>query len=64
MAIGQRFTSSDKLTLNNSLTIIHQNIRGLKDKIDELMHTLASNNMNPHILFVCQNIIHRTKFID
>jgi hypothetical protein len=55
MAIGQRFTSSDKLTLNNSLTIIHQNIRGLKDKIDELMHTLASNNMNPHIICLSEH---------
>ena len=45
----QEFTSSDKLKLSNSLTINHHSIRGLRDKIDELI-SLTSSNINH---FIC-----------
>ena len=48
-AIQQEFTSSDKLKFSSSLTIIHHNIRGLKDKIDEIICPLTSNNINRYI---------------
>jgi hypothetical protein len=48
-ASQQEFTSSDKLKFSSSLTIIHHNIRGLKDKIDEIISPLTSNNINHYI---------------
>jgi hypothetical protein len=32
----------------DSLILIHQNIRGLGGKIDELMCSIVSDNINPH----------------
>jgi len=39
----------DKLKFSNSLTIMHHNIRGLRDKIDELICSQTSNNINSYI---------------
>jgi hypothetical protein len=36
--------------LVNSLTLVHQNIRGLSSKIDEFTSLLALENIKPHIL--------------
>jgi hypothetical protein len=35
---------------STSLHIFHQNIRGLRSKIDELINYFAIDNINPHIL--------------
>ena len=37
------------MKLGNSLTIIHHDIRGLRDKIDELICSQTSNNINRYI---------------
>jgi len=47
----QEFTLSDKLKFSNSLTIICHNIRGLRDKIEELICSQKSNNINCYICF-------------
>jgi hypothetical protein len=49
-ASQQEFTSSDKQKYSNSLTIIHHNVRGLSDNIDELICSQTSNNINR---FIC-----------
>jgi hypothetical protein len=38
----------------SSFKIFHQNIRGLKDKHDELICSLNSFNINPHLLCISE----------
>jgi hypothetical protein len=45
------FINHDKnVELSNSLYIFHQNVRGLRSKSEELIHSLDTDNINPHIL--------------
>jgi exonuclease III len=55
-----------KQNIHNSLSLFHQNIRGLKYKIDKLTCTLASGDLSPHIIcfsenHLCENNILMTK---
>jgi len=40
---------------SNSLQIFHQNSRGLRSKTDELVNSLETDNINPHILCVSEH---------
>jgi hypothetical protein len=45
------FIDQDKnVDLSNSSHIFHQNVRGLRSKSDELIHSFEIDNINPHIL--------------
>jgi hypothetical protein len=50
----------------NLLNIFHQNIRGLRNKSDELKHSFEIDGINPHILclsehhMVGQDLLHLT----
>jgi hypothetical protein len=44
------FINYDKnVDLSNSLYIFHQNVRGLRSKSEELINSLVTDNINPHI---------------
>jgi len=47
--LSTRIYISDEVKFNNSLTIIYHNTRGLRDKTDELICSLTSNNINCYI---------------
>ena len=36
--------------LDNSVTILHQNIRGLRNKSEELINSFEVDKINPHVL--------------
>jgi hypothetical protein len=55
MVLKQSTILSSKFNLYTSLTIFHQNIRGLKQKIDELLCMLTSINLNPHIICLSEH---------
>jgi len=38
---------NEKLNLQSFLSIVHQNIRGLNDKCEELIFSLLANNIKP-----------------
>jgi exonuclease III len=40
----------------NSLNTVHQNIRGLRNKTDELIHSFETDCINPHVL--CLSELH------
>jgi hypothetical protein len=40
---------------SNLITIFHQNIRGLRNKSDELMHSFKIDAINTHILFLSEH---------
>jgi hypothetical protein len=39
----------------NSINIFNQNIRGLRSKSDELLHSFEVDNINPHILCLSEH---------
>jgi hypothetical protein len=43
------YDSCKNADTENSLTVIHQNIRGLSNKSDELICSFTTNEINPHI---------------
>jgi hypothetical protein len=51
---------------SNSVNIFHQNIRGLRSKSDEIIHSFEIDNINPYILclsehhMVEQELLHLT----
>jgi hypothetical protein len=36
--------------LDNSLTVVHQNIRGLRNKSEKLINPFEIDKINPHVL--------------
>jgi hypothetical protein len=52
MVLKQSTILSTKFNLYSSMTTFHQNIRGLKQKIEELLCMLTSINLNPHIIYL------------
>jgi hypothetical protein len=40
---------------SNTINIFHQNIRGLRSKHDELLHSFEIDNINPHILCLSEH---------
>jgi hypothetical protein len=51
---------------SNSLKVLHQNIRGLRDKNDELTCLLNSFNIIPHVLCLTEHFAstHNLSFIN
>jgi hypothetical protein len=43
--------------VNDSRTVIHQNIRGLSNKSGELICSLTSNNINPHLICLSEHYL-------
>jgi hypothetical protein len=58
MGIKSKSNKSSFNKLNytkDSLILIHQNIRGLGGEIDELMCSIVSNNINPHLICLSEH---------
>jgi hypothetical protein len=58
--------AADHTASPNSLNIFHQNIRGLRNKSDELTHSFEIDGIHPHVLclskhhMVKQDLLHLT----
>jgi hypothetical protein len=51
---SQAFTK-DTTHVNDTLIVIHQNIRGLGSKSDELLCSIVSTNINPHLICLSEH---------
>jgi hypothetical protein len=47
--------TKDTVHVNDSLIVIHQNIRGLGSKSDELLRSTVSTNINPHLICLSEH---------
>ena len=50
-------------TKHNSLNVLHQNIRGLQHKIDELTCMLHSHDLSPHIICLTEHYLVEPKLL-
>jgi exonuclease III len=47
--------TKDTMHVNDTLIVIHQNIRGLGSKSDELLCSRVSTNINPHLICLSEH---------
>ena len=58
------FINHDKnLDLSNSLNFFHQNIRGLRSKSEELILSFEMDNINSHILYLCEHHMEKQELL-
>jgi hypothetical protein len=55
--------TKETMHANDSLTVIHQNIRGLSSKTDGLIFSIVSNNINPHLICVSEHHLTSENFL-
>ena len=56
-------SSKIKQTMHNSLNILHQNIRGIQHKMDELICMLYSCDLSPHIICLTEHFLTDQKLL-
>ena len=54
--------TKETMHANDSLTVIHQNIRGLSSKSDEFICSIVSNNINPHLICLSEHHLTNQNF--